>query len=66
MEALNREYEELRDKMFSAEEKIEELNAFEDELNERINKKKKELESLNDERLSKSYKEANEVKDKIT
>ena len=48
VEVLNREYDELRDKVFSVEEKIEELNGFEDELNERINEKKKELESLGD------------------
>ena len=40
--------------MFAAEEKIDELNSLEDELNERISEKKKELESLNNEKLKKS------------
>lgn len=41
IEALNKEYDELNDKMFAAEERIDELNSLEDELNERINEKKK-------------------------
>ena len=55
---LTSEYDELRDKIFYAEEKVDELNTQEEELIERINAKKKELESLSNEKLSKSYKEA--------
>ena len=66
IEALNKEYDELKDKMFAAEEKIDELNSFEDELNERISQKKKELESLNNKKLKKSIKDIGDVENKIS
>ena len=65
LENLSSEYEELRDKIFVAEERIDELNSLEDELSWKIKEKKKELESLNNEKLRQSYREANEVEDKI-
>jgi chromosome segregation ATPase len=48
---LQKEYEELQDKILSAEQTIEELSETEDQLTEQIKEKREELENFNTEKL---------------
>ena len=62
---LQKQYDELKDKILSAEQIIEELNETEEQLNENIKDKREEFETLTAEKLNNSYEEVRKVEDRI-